>query len=235
MIRRFWLLAAFFSPLIFLAEPACAQKAGSAAAAAAAPHAHPVANASAVRSHAHVSSNRLAHPKPASNDSAFGPGTSFGFGSSDIRDQDLGIKALIDPATQWRLYERHKFCRDDGFASGFYLLDGGYYEPAPPSNDADQSSQPTEQDQEQDNGQREEAYAEPAPENASQQVPDIGQFVLVLRNGSQIQAVAFTRRDDHIVYITTDGLRRTLAIADLDSDSTVRLNQERGTPLQFPL
>jgi hypothetical protein len=66
-------------------------------------------------------------------------------------------------------------------------------------------------------------------------LPDVGQFTLVLRNGSQIQAVAFTRSNDKIVYITVEGSRRTIAVADLDSDATLRVNQERGTPLQFPM
>lgn len=35
-------------------------------------------------------------------------------------------------------------------------------------------------------------------------------------------------------YITRDGTRRTLAFSDLDADVTVRVNQERGTPLQLP-
>ncbi len=38
---------------------------------------------------------------------------------------------------------------------------------------------------------------------------------------------------DHIVYITADGTRRTIAVTDLDSDATVRVNQERGTTLQL--
>jgi hypothetical protein len=41
--------------------------------------------------------------------------------------------------------------------------------------------------------------------------------------------------NDQIVYITADGSRRTIAAADLDSDATVRINEERGTPLQLPL
>jgi hypothetical protein len=58
---------------------------------------------------------------------------------------------------------------------------------------------------------------------------------LVLRDGTKIQAVAFTRKSDSIVYITTDGTRRTLALADLDSAATQRVNQERGTPLNLSL
>ena len=85
--------------------------------------------------------------------------------------------------------------------------------------------------------------APPSQQTAEQQaaaddsppLPDVGQFTLVLQNGTQIQAVAFTRVNDRIVYITADGSRRTIAVADLNSDATVRVNEERGTPLQLPL
>jgi hypothetical protein len=66
-------------------------------------------------------------------------------------------------------------------------------------------------------------------------LPDEGQFTLVLNDGSRIDAVAFTHSNDTIVYITTDGGRRTIAANEVDSDSTLRVNQERGTPLQSPL
>ena len=66
-------------------------------------------------------------------------------------------------------------------------------------------------------------------------LPDVGQFTLVLQNGLQLQAVGFMRVKDRIVYITADGSRRTIAVADLNSDATVRVNEERGTPLQLPL
>jgi len=71
------------------------------------------------------------------------------------------------------------------------------------------------------------------PEEAS--LPDEGPFTLVLNDGSRIDAVAFTHSNDTIVYITTDGGRRTIAANQVDSDSTLRVNQERGTPLQSPL
>lgn len=66
-------------------------------------------------------------------------------------------------------------------------------------------------------------------------LPDEGQFTLVLNDGRWIEAVAFTHSNDTIVYITTAGSRYTIAANDLDSDSTLRVNQERGTPLQSPL
>ena len=69
----------------------------------------------------------------------------------------------------------------------------------------------------------------------SESLPDEGEFTLILRSGQEIEAVAFTRVDDRIVYITLGGGRRTVTLRELDVDATVRLNQERGTPLQIPL
>ena len=78
------------------------------------------------------------------------------------------------------------------------------------------------------------ASASEAREEAAS-LPDEGQFTLVLTDGRWIEAVAFTRSNDTIVYITTAGSRYTMAANELDSDSTLRVNQERGTPLQSPL
>jgi hypothetical protein len=38
-----------------------------------------------------------------------------------------------------------------------------------------------------------------------------------------------------IIYISNEGGRRTIALSDLDKSATVRVNEERGTPLQLPL
>jgi len=76
----------------------------------------------------------------------------------------------------------------------------------------------------------------PAAEpQSSAPIPDEGEFTLVLRGGKAIQVVAFTHMKERIVYIDTDGSRHTIAADELDSDATVRVNQERGTPLQLPL
>ncbi len=72
-------------------------------------------------------------------------------------------------------------------------------------------------------------------ETESSLVLDEGEFTLVLNDGRQIEAVAFTHSNDTIVYITTTGSRYIIAANELDSESTLRVNQERGTPLQSPL
>ncbi|HUJ83174.1 MAG TPA: hypothetical protein VLW83_14910, partial [Candidatus Acidoferrales bacterium] len=105
------------------------------------------------RSRNSAASSARGHSRVASNDffgggtfSPFNPigtaGLGFGdFGLMNLRNQDWAIKAAIDPATQWRLFEAQKFLRGAGFAgSGFYLLDGdGYYEVPPDTGETDQA------------------------------------------------------------------------------------------------
>jgi hypothetical protein len=160
-------------------------------------------------------------------------------------DSDLAVKALIDPVTQWRVAEAERTLRaTGGFAgSSFYLLDGGGYYLPEGSEEADQSQQPQPQPSQQpqiivlQQAPPTQPAAQPAPEAEAPAapVPDVGQFILVLRNGTRIHAVAFTSSNGNIVYITADGSRRTIALADLDSETTMRVNEERGTPLQLPL
>jgi hypothetical protein len=162
-------------------------------------------------------------------------------------DSDLAVKAFIDPVTQLRVAAAERALRaTGGFAgSSFYLLDGGGYYLPEESEQVDQSQPPQPQLSQQpqiivlQQAPPTQPAAQPAPEAEAAPpaapVPDAGQFILVLRNGTRIQAVAFTNSNGNIVYITADGSRRTIALADLDSATTVRVNEERGTPLQLPL
>jgi hypothetical protein len=188
------------------------------------------------------------------------PFPSYGFDFEHLAaiHKDDDIKALIDPATQAKLAlaERRRRRRPKT-GNGFIFLDGGgaYVLPVDPGADVNPDADAqAAQDQGQDQGQgqnqgapQERAQQGPQrPEQAesndarlaheqSQSLPDEGEFTLILRSGQEIEAVAFTRVDDRIVYITTGGGRRTVALREVDVDATVRLNQERGTPLQIPL
>jgi len=259
--HRFQLFATAFAVSLLLGA-AAAQ--GQHAAMATAPHvtavhARPVSATAATTAHISSRSSAAAsarsHSRVSSND-FFGSGSlglfnpigapdfGFGLGTFGLANQDWAIKAAIDPATQWRLFEAQKYLRNAGFAgSGFYLLEGGaYYEVPLDASDTDQAPQQQAQPQQPivivqapQNGQPTEASAPPEAQEASAPPEEVGQFILVLRNGTQIQAVAFTRANDRIVYITADGFRRTLALADVDTQSTIRINEERGTPVELPL
>jgi hypothetical protein len=142
----------------------------------------------------------------------------------------------------------------------FYFLSGGGYYYAGPGvgDDSDgQTQDATDQRDvvagQQDEGQqaddqqapddqqrdfRADAANTPTPAPEQQQAAplrDVGSFTLVMRDGTQVDALAFTRAQEKIIYITPDGGRRTVAVSDIDSDSTERVNEERGTPLQSPL
>lgn len=153
-------------------------------------------------------------------------------------DSDLAIKAFIDPVTQYRLAAARRFGRT-GFGGAYYLLGGGGYYYLPTDSDQSDegpsvaSAQPQPQVIVLQQAPPAEQASQPAPEQAP--LPDVGQFVLVLRDGSKLQAVAFTRSNDKIVYITAEGSRRTISASDLDSAATIQVNQERGTPLQLSL
>jgi hypothetical protein len=170
------------------------------------------------------------------------PGFDYQFLSA--MNQDLAIKAVIDPATEWKLAVAERVLRNQSRfgGSGFYLLDGGGAYTVPDDTASADSGQPQQSDQPAQQPQVIVVQAPPAQQSTEQStaedtppLPDVGQFTLVLQNGTQLQAVAFTRMNDRIVYITADGSRRTIAVADLNSEATVRVNEERGTPLQLPL
>ena len=164
------------------------------------------------------------------------PNPGFSFDHLFNLNQNLGLMAFIDPATQARLAVAERVLRSTRFAGGgTFLLDGGGSYVVPMVNDQPQAQQPIIIVQQ----PAQQAAAAPAAEQpaqeASEPLPDEGEFTLVLRDGTHIDAAAFTHRGDSIVYITPAGNRRSLSAGDLDAGATVRVNQERGTPLQLPL
>lgn len=156
---------------------------------------------------------------------------------------NLGVEALINPVTQAELALASRL-RGNVVGSSAYLLGGGYayypgdYEqaqPEPQPAEAPATPQPQiiiiQQPVPAGAPSAEPARAE---EIAPQQEPT-SPLTLVLKNGSHIEAVAFTRQGDKIVYITRTGARSTVAIADVDAAATTKLNDDRGTPLTLSL
>jgi hypothetical protein len=112
--------------------------------------------------------------------------------------------------------------------------DNGTYAPSTADQYPGPAGEPGDQD----------AYAQqpyetplPAVQEPANATPEreIENFSLVLKDGSQISAVAFTRQGDQVVYITNEGKRQYVAVAKIDADATTKLNEDRGTPLRFSL
>jgi hypothetical protein len=165
------------------------------------------------------------------------PGQGFDYAHIAALDRDLAIRAVIDPQTQWRLAVAERVSRDtSGFATpGYYLLDGGGAYIMPGESTAEQQpqqSQPPQiivlQQSAQKSAEESTPAAAPQPEAP---IPDVGDFTLVLQSGKKIQAIAFTRFGDQIVYITADGQRHAIASSNLDAAATQRVNEEKGTQL----
>ncbi len=82
-------------------------------------------------------------------------------------------------------------------------------------------------------------YAEPKenvePARPPEPPREVGEFVLVRRDGRLVFAVAFTTQGDLLTYISREGIRRSMPLAELDIEATRRMNEERGTTLQLPI
>lgn len=171
------------------------------------------------------------------------PGLGFDYSHVAALNGNLGERAFIDPVTQQDIALGEQLSRSSPVFSGgfipFWGGYGGYSEPVVEEQGPEAQQQP-----------RVIILQEPVPaatrttqpssssQSAPQEqppLPDIGEFTLVLRDGSKIKAVAFTRQNDQIVYITSDGLRNSFPVSDLDPTATQQINQQHGTPLHLSL
>lgn len=60
-------------------------------------------------------------------------------------------------------------------------------------------------------------------------VRDIGDFILVRRDGRLVFASLFSVVGTQVRYITPEGFRRTLPVSEIDADATEQMNEARGT------
>lgn len=86
------------------------------------------------------------------------------------------------------------------------------------------------------------APAAPSPETvpevaqpAAPQAPvrEVGEFILVRRDGRVLFASVFSVTGTQVQYVTPEGMRRTLPLSELDTVATQEMNEARGTTLQF--
>jgi hypothetical protein len=64
-------------------------------------------------------------------------------------------------------------------------------------------------------------------------VREVGEFVFVRRDGKILFASMYTVIGSDLRYVTPEGIRRTLPMAELDADATRAMNEARGTAVQF--
>jgi hypothetical protein len=195
-------------------------------------------NSSATQGSSLVNSNFIGlNGAPINIDQLLEPSPSFGFSYEHLNavNPDLGIKAFIDPITEDRLALAERLLRETPIApiSFFPFFD------TEPAVMPEQQQPPIillQQPQPAETASSMETQP-PAPASTEESpLPprDEGTFTLVLKDGTHISAVAFTRHDDVMVYITGEGLRRSFPIANLDKDATEKVNEDQGISLQLP-
>jgi hypothetical protein len=107
-------------------------------------------------------------------------------------------------------------------------------QPAQPQPQIIVIQQPVPAQQSADSGSDTGNVSAPPPESeAAASVPDVGDFILVRRDGRILFASIFSVVGTQILYVTPEGIRRTVPMADLDSDATEQMNEARGTTVMI--
>jgi hypothetical protein len=73
----------------------------------------------------------------------------------------------------------------------------------------------------------------PLPAAPAAVAHDVGEFILVRKDGRILFASAFSVGGDQLHYVTPEGIRRSLPMAEVDADATQQMNEARGTALQL--
>jgi len=77
------------------------------------------------------------------------------------------------------------------------------------------------------------SYVAPPPAPAPAPVPEVGELILVRRDGRVLFASVFSVTGAQLQYVTPEGIRHSLPLAELDTVATQDMNEARGTTLQF--
>jgi hypothetical protein len=72
-------------------------------------------------------------------------------------------------------------------------------------------------------------YGPPAPQ------PDVPEYVFVRRDGTVFFAVAYSWEHGSLKYVSTEGLRKTIARDTLDLNATQQFNEQRGMTFRAPV
>jgi hypothetical protein len=64
-------------------------------------------------------------------------------------------------------------------------------------------------------------------------IRDVGDFILVRRDGRILFASIFSVDGAQLQYVTPEGIRRTMTLSDLDINATQQMNEARGTTVQI--
>lgn len=173
------------------------------------------------------------------------PGLGFDYPHLAAINRNLETRALIDPVTQERLALARQIRRETPAAPVFPFFSMVpqvvVVQSAPPVIVLQQAAPesyeaPSMRAERVSTAPREpKAAAEPPVARAVEPHRVLEEYVLVRKDGREIFAVAFSARDGRVIYITTEGLRRSVTLAELDREATTLRNEERGADVRLPI
>jgi hypothetical protein len=172
------------------------------------------------------------------------PGLGFDYPHLAAVNRNLETRALIDPLTQLRLAQARQIRRETPavpFAAGFFPVSPVIVVQAAPPVIVLQQTAPESDDAPAMRAQRvgsapREISAETAAETARPVEPfrELEEYVLVRKDGGEIFVVAYSQQKGRVVYVTREGLRRSVALEELDGAATTRRNEDRGADVKLP-
>lgn len=172
------------------------------------------------------------------------PGLGFDYPHLAAINRNLETRALIDPVTQQRLALARQIRRETPavpvipffpFAPQVIVVQS-----PPPvivlqQTEADASYAPAMRAERVGTAVREaEPIVEAPVARAVEPHKVLDEYILVRKDGGVIRMVAFSAHNGRIIYITRDGLRRSIALAELDREATILRNEERGAEVKLP-
>jgi hypothetical protein len=78
------------------------------------------------------------------------------------------------------------------------------------------------------------ARTAPAPPPAPEPPIDTSEYVFVRRDGGLLFAVAYSWDNGTLRYVTSDGVRKSVALESLDINATQQFNEQRGLSFRVP-
>jgi len=165
------------------------------------------------------------------------PGFGFDYTHFAAVNRNLGTRALIDPATQQQLALAREIRRETPtFPVSLPIVVSSnvnqiFITMPPPVVIVQQPAAVEAPAERRDAPATVQEAAPPAP---AQPVAELGELVLIRKDGRVVFAVGYSIINSRLVYVTREGIRRSFPLADLDGEATVQMNEERGTSLRLP-
>jgi hypothetical protein len=165
------------------------------------------------------------YPHLAAISGARGNNSSSRFGHNSHRGQDSFVPILFGG------YPYYPYYYDD---QGYDQPEQQTVQQSQPQPQVIVIQQPAPAQQGADSGSDTGNFSAPVPEpQAAAPIPDVGNFILVRRDGRVLFASVFSVVGTQLQYVTPEGIRHTLAVSDLDADATQQMNEARGTTVQI--